>query len=575
MSAQKHTSTDMKAHVELNNDMGQEVDEWEEEDMGQTDQNIAQSVQDEWEDEEEQVRALVKKTLIEKEKQEEKEAKVAEKVAAKVAARKAKYANMSDQELDFAQFEWVRIFLKTKKENILKDQVYGEFTSTMKASVMQAIDNSSKAVSKRLDKMNCEISESYTQGGDEGDIDEIGVRQVHSRKLVKQLKTTIWCVAAVKEAAQDLSNSLNGFVKVGKRNVKNEVADIMEAIHNHQSVSRGSSACPTPSASGYESSVYESSAYESSVYESSACQTPYENSARQTPYESPATPSAFINLNRHSSTNLRNVLKSSTSSINSEEPSHVEQDNDSQEMRTEGFELMKKRAEEARENPILAQCTRVCDSFKTGKECRHGERCRYAHSLEELAPRRCAFGTECRKIHAKTGNVCECSHPKEDGTWETAAEVVARMNLRVPLPLKREIVSLSEPVGPITNKMTLEERRAVANKHREQLARMERKPEVVEKLTVNVENKEISPAPIAPWAKDKTPTENIEKTPTENIEKTPTENIEKTPTENIEKTPTEKTHEIIECTFDVAIKMMQFIKESGENRNVHWKIIEN
>jgi hypothetical protein len=160
------------------------------------------------------------------------------------------------------------------------------------------------------------------------------------------------------------------------------------------------------------------------------------------------------------------------------------------------------------------------------------------------------------------------------------------MNLRVPLPIEREVVSPSEPVGPITNKMTVEEKRAVADKHREQLARMERKPEV-EKLTVNVEHKEISPAPIAPWAKDnKTPTENIEKTPTENIEKTPTENIEKTPTEKIdqaptekiEKTPTEKidqAHEIIECTFDVAIKMMKFIKESGDNRNVHWKIIEN
>ena len=249
---------------------------------------------------------------------------------------------------------------------------------------------------------------------------------------------------------------------------------------------------------------------------------------------------------------------------------HVEQHVE-QEMRTEGFEVMKQRADEARENPMVAKCTRVCESFKTGKSCRHGERCRYAHSLEELVPRRCVFGTECRKIHTSTGNVCECSHPKEDGTWETAAEVIERMNLRVPLPLKREVVSPSEPVGPITNKMTFEEKRAVADKHREQLARMERKPEVVEKLTVNVENKEISPAPIAPWAKDnKTPTENSEKTPTENIEKTPTENIEKTPTENIE-----KTHDIIECTFDVAIKMMQFIKESGENRNVHWKIIEN
>ena len=62
MSAQKHTAKDMMAHDELNKNMSQEVDEWEEEDMEQTDQTIDQSVQDDWEDEEEQVRALVKKT---------------------------------------------------------------------------------------------------------------------------------------------------------------------------------------------------------------------------------------------------------------------------------------------------------------------------------------------------------------------------------------------------------------------------------------------------------------------------------------------------------------------------------
>jgi hypothetical protein len=359
MSAQKHTTKDIMAHDELDKNMSQEVDEWEEEDMEQTDHTIDQSVQDDWEDEEEQVRALVKKTLIEKEKKEKKQAQVADKVAAKVAAKKAKYENMSDQELDFGQFEYVRILLKTKKEKIQEDEVYGEFSLTMKASVMHAIDESSNAISKRINKMNCEISEAYTQGGDEGDLDEIGVRKEHSKKLVKQFKT-IWRVSDVIEASKNLSDSLNGFVKIGKRNFKNEVADIMAAIHNNQSVSRGSSACPTPSA------------YESSVYESSACPTPYDNSARQTPYESPATPSAFINLNRDRSTNLRNVLKSSTSSINSEEPIQ----NVEQEMRTEGFELMKQRADEARENPMVAKCTRVCESFKSGKQCRHGERCR-------------------------------------------------------------------------------------------------------------------------------------------------------------------------------------------------------
>jgi hypothetical protein len=219
------------------------------------------------------------------------------------------------------------------------------------------------------------------------------------------------------------------------------------------------------------------------------------------------------------------------------------------EHRSECFEAIQKKANEARENPMVLKCTRVCESFKSGKQCRHGERCRYAHSLEELAPRRCVFGTQCRKIHTSTGNVCECSHPKEDGTFETPEDVAIRMNLFVQLPSKKVV-----NVTPVVQ--TFDSTIAPWAQEKTQVENTQKTP------TENIE---------------KTPTENIEKTPTENIEKTPTENIEKTQVENIEKTQVENTikYEIMECTFDVAIKMMKYFKETGDKRNIHWKIIEN
>jgi hypothetical protein len=500
MSAQTQVTKDMEAQHELNKNM--EVDDWEDEweqDMEQADDMIHQSVQDDWEDEEEQVRALVKKTLIQKEKEDKKKAEVAGKVAAKVAAKKAKYENFTDQELDFGKFEYVRILLKTKKEKIQEDQVYGAFSLTMKASVMHAIDASINALSQRITKMNCAISECSWAGGDEGDVDEIGVRKEHSKKLVKQF-TTIWRSIIVINAARDLSNSLNGFVKVGKQTPTDELESIMKSIHDNKSVSRCSSACA-------------SSACASSACASSACASSAYDSADTSEYNTSCNTSVCVTPCEHY-----------------ESVSPVVQNN---EHRSECFEAIQKKANEARENPMVAQCTRVCESFKSGEQCRHGERCRFAHSLEELTPRSCAFGHECRKIHAKTGNVCEYSHPQEDGRWETAAEVVARMNLRVPLP-SRKVVKVT-PVVQTFN------------------------------------------STIAPWVQEKTQVENTEKTQVENTHKTQVENTHKTQVENTHKTQVENTikYEIMECTYDVAIKMMKYFKETGDKRNIHWKIIEN
>jgi hypothetical protein len=66
--------------------------------------------------------------------------------------------------------------------------------------------------------------------------------------------------------------------------------------------------------------------------------------------------------------------------------------------------------------------TRLCKSLETGEVCRHGVRCRFAHSLEELVVAKCVFGAECRRVECGVGGcykncgdrVCSFIHPDED-----------------------------------------------------------------------------------------------------------------------------------------------------------------
>jgi hypothetical protein len=66
--------------------------------------------------------------------------------------------------------------------------------------------------------------------------------------------------------------------------------------------------------------------------------------------------------------------------------------------------------------------TRLCRSLETGDVCRHGVRCRFAHSLEELVGAKGVFGAECRRVECGVGGcykncgdrVCSFIHPDED-----------------------------------------------------------------------------------------------------------------------------------------------------------------
>lgn len=64
--------------------------------------------------------------------------------------------------------------------------------------------------------------------------------------------------------------------------------------------------------------------------------------------------------------------------------------------------------------------TRMCNSLDKNEVCRHGEGCRFAHSLEELVTRDCHFKDKCRFVRIKSGklvnvgdNICRNKHPHE------------------------------------------------------------------------------------------------------------------------------------------------------------------
>ena len=64
--------------------------------------------------------------------------------------------------------------------------------------------------------------------------------------------------------------------------------------------------------------------------------------------------------------------------------------------------------------------TRMCNSVEKNETCRHGEKCRFAHSLEELVTRNCFFKGECRFVRFENGklvnngrDICRNKHPHE------------------------------------------------------------------------------------------------------------------------------------------------------------------
>ena len=70
--------------------------------------------------------------------------------------------------------------------------------------------------------------------------------------------------------------------------------------------------------------------------------------------------------------------------------------------------------------PKCSSKTRMCDSVSSGNPCRHGEMCRFAHSVDELVIPPCQHGDNCLfvcnrngKYYNSNGKFCKFQHPKE------------------------------------------------------------------------------------------------------------------------------------------------------------------
>lgn len=81
--------------------------------------------------------------------------------------------------------------------------------------------------------------------------------------------------------------------------------------------------------------------------------------------------------------------------------------------------------------PTDLNMTKMCKSVYTNIRCAHGEKCSFAHTIEDLNPSKCAFGDDCRK----TGDECRFIHPSE-----TKTEYCERINVSPKIKEPRRIL---------------------------------------------------------------------------------------------------------------------------------------
>lgn len=85
--------------------------------------------------------------------------------------------------------------------------------------------------------------------------------------------------------------------------------------------------------------------------------------------------------------------------------------------------------------PTCRKFTRLCESLTKNIKCRHGARCNFAHSLDQLVQSPCRFGQKCRYAEMKGEGVFANTDPARVcsfwHTQETCASYGARMGVKV------------------------------------------------------------------------------------------------------------------------------------------------
>ena len=99
------------------------------------------------------------------------------------------------------------------------------------------------------------------------------------------------------------------------------------------------------------------------------------------------------------------------------------------------------------------KCTRVCKSVIDGVDCKYGDKCQFAHSVEQLNVVACGFGARCRNVRKNrlsgwentTGTrMCQFIHP-----GEVTSSFCQRIGVKLPAAIKKEFINLSVEVSNV------------------------------------------------------------------------------------------------------------------------------
>jgi len=102
------------------------------------------------------------------------------------------------------------------------------------------------------------------------------------------------------------------------------------------------------------------------------------------------------------------------------------------------------------------KCTRVCKSVIDGVDCKYGDKCQFAHSVEQLNVVSCGFGGRCRNVRKNrlsgwentTGTrMCQFIHP-----GEVTSSFCQRIGVKLPNAIKKEFINASLQVSTVSEK---------------------------------------------------------------------------------------------------------------------------
>lgn len=101
--------------------------------------------------------------------------------------------------------------------------------------------------------------------------------------------------------------------------------------------------------------------------------------------------------------------------------------------------------------------TKMCNSIGSGRPCPHGEKCRFAHNIDQLVVRECFFGERCRFIINRDNTFfnktktkqCDHKHPGETTQNYQTRTGISKLNSLDVIDRERELANITEVIVPV------------------------------------------------------------------------------------------------------------------------------